>query len=53
MPLENLEEEGLEKNPKLELAQVKFLLSLPEYKNDASLKGKLLDAIKADSKFII
>lgn len=50
MPLENLEEEGLEKNPKLELAQIKFLLSLPEHKNDAALKTKLLDAIKADSE---
>ena len=51
MPLENLEEEGLEKNPKLELAQIKFLLSLPEHKNDSALKTKLLDAIKADSEF--
>lgn len=50
MPLENLEEEGLEKNPNLELAQTKFLLSLSEHKNDASLKTKLLDTIKADSE---
>lgn len=50
MPLENLEEEGLEKNPNLELAQTKFLLSLPEHKNDHSLKTKLLDAIKAESE---
>lgn len=50
MPLENLEEEGLEKNPNLELAQTKFLLSLPEHKNDQSLKTKLLDAIKGDSE---
>lgn len=50
MPLENLEEEGLEKNPNLELAQIKFLLSLPEHKNDTTLKTKLLDAIKADSE---
>lgn len=50
MPVENLEEEGLEKNPNLELAQTKFLLSLSEHKNDAALKTKLLDAIKAESE---
>jgi len=50
MPLENLEEEGLEKNPNLELAQTKFLLSLPEHKDDPNLKTKLLDAIKAESE---
>ncbi|RLU23768.1 hypothetical protein DMN91_003976 [Ooceraea biroi] len=49
MPLENLEEEGLEKNPNLELAQTKFLLSLPEHKDDPQLKAKLLDAIKTDN----
>ena len=50
MPLENLEEEGLAKNPKLELAQTKFLLSLPKHKNDAALKTKLMDVIKAESE---
>lgn len=50
MPLENLEDDGLEKNPNLELAQTKFLLSLPEHKNDEALKTKLMDAIKADSE---
>ena len=45
MPIENLEEEGLEKNPNLELAQTKFLLSLPEYKDDVALTCKLLDAV--------
>jgi len=50
MPLENLEEEGLEKNPNLELAQTKFLLGLREHVNDVHLKTKLLDAIKADSE---
>jgi len=50
MPLENLEEEGLEKNPNLELAQTKFLLGLREHVDDTSLKTKLLDAIKADSE---
>lgn len=50
MPLENLEEEGLEKNPNLELAQTKFLLGLREHTDDAHLKTKLLDAIKAESE---
>lgn len=49
MPAENLEEQGLEKNPKLELAQVKFLLSLPEHKNDQALRDQLLAAIKLDN----
>ncbi|KAH8288762.1 hypothetical protein KR054_009357 [Drosophila jambulina] len=49
MPAENLEEQGLEKNPNLELAQTKFLLTLAEYKQDAALKSKLLDAIRADN----
>ncbi|XP_058795294.1 26S proteasome non-ATPase regulatory subunit 6 [Phymastichus coffea] len=49
MPLENLEEEGLEKNPNLELAQTKFLLSLAEHKNDAALKNKLMDVIQAEN----
>uniref|UniRef100_T1JEI6 Oxysterol-binding protein n=1 Tax=Strigamia maritima TaxID=126957 RepID=T1JEI6_STRMM len=48
MPLENLEEEGLAKNPNLELAQWKFLLTLDTHKNDLTLKNKLLDAIKRD-----
>lgn len=50
MPLENLEEQGLEKNPNLELAQWKFLLSLSEHKDDKTLQNRLLDAIKHDSK---
>ncbi|XP_076175550.1 regulatory particle non-ATPase 7 [Ptiloglossa arizonensis] len=49
MPLEILEEDGLEKNPNLELPQTTFLLSLPENKNDPALKNKLLDAIKAEN----
>jgi 26S proteasome regulatory subunit N7 len=48
MPVENLEQEGLAKNPNLELAQFKFLLSSQQHKNDAELKQKLMDAIKAD-----
>uniref|UniRef100_A0A0K8TMF9 26S proteasome non-ATPase regulatory subunit 6 n=1 Tax=Tabanus bromius TaxID=304241 RepID=A0A0K8TMF9_TABBR len=49
MPMENLEEQGLEKNPNLELAQWKFLLTLGEYRNDSALKAKLLEAIKAEN----
>ncbi|XP_047394307.1 26S proteasome non-ATPase regulatory subunit 6-like [Sciurus carolinensis] len=35
MPLENLEEEGLPKNPDLRIAQLRFMLSLPEHRGDA------------------
>jgi len=49
MPLENLEEEGLEKNPNLDLALWKFLLSLPDHSGDAKLQSKLMEAIIADS----
>lgn len=49
MPTENMEEHSLEKNPNLELAQVKFLLTLPEYKNDIALSEKVLNAIKAEN----
>jgi len=50
MPIENMEDEGLEKNPKLELAQIKFLLTMKEYKNDKELSARLLDAIELESK---
>jgi hypothetical protein len=53
MPLENLEEEGLEKNPNLELALWKFLLSLPDHSGDAKLQSKLMEVIIADSKYIL
>nr|QBH74011.1 26S proteasome non-ATPase regulatory subunit [Thermobia domestica] len=46
MPLENLEKEGLEKNPNLQLAQWKFLLRQPDHKNDSDLRKKLLNAIQ-------
>ncbi|MBZ3872742.1 Sterol O-acyltransferase 2, partial [Sciurus carolinensis] len=36
MPLENLEEEGLPKNPDLRITQLLFLLSLPEHRGDAA-----------------
>jgi len=53
MPLENLEEEGLEKNPNLELALWKFLLSLPDHSGDAKVQSKLMEAIIAESKYIL
>ncbi|XP_076260936.1 regulatory particle non-ATPase 7 [Rhynchophorus ferrugineus] len=48
MPIENLEDQGLEKNPDLELAHYKFLLTLPEYRNDKTVHGKITEAIKKD-----
>jgi hypothetical protein len=53
MPLENLEEEGLEKNPNLELALWKFLLSLPDHSGDKKLQSKLMEAVVGDSKSYI
>lgn len=49
MPLENLEEEGLPKNPNLRIAQLKFLLT---HRQDAKVKSELMDAIKLNSEFI-
>uniref|UniRef100_A0A8W8LYS5 26S proteasome non-ATPase regulatory subunit 6 n=1 Tax=Magallana gigas TaxID=29159 RepID=A0A8W8LYS5_MAGGI len=48
MPIENLEEEGLEKNPNFEHAQWKFLLETDKYKNDVEIKKKLLAAVEAN-----
>jgi 26S proteasome regulatory subunit N7 len=47
MPVEDLSEEGLPKVPNLELAQIKFLLTLQP--NDATLKSKLLNEIKTNN----
>uniref|UniRef100_U5EX74 26S proteasome non-ATPase regulatory subunit 6 n=1 Tax=Corethrella appendiculata TaxID=1370023 RepID=U5EX74_9DIPT len=49
MPIENLEEHGLEKNPNLELAQLKFLLQQSEHSKDKGLCEKLLNAIKLEN----
>lgn len=46
MPSENLEEQGLEKNPNLELAQLKFMLSTDLNKNDQKQRTELITAIK-------
>uniref|UniRef100_A0A673L6T4 26S proteasome non-ATPase regulatory subunit 6 n=1 Tax=Sinocyclocheilus rhinocerous TaxID=307959 RepID=A0A673L6T4_9TELE len=49
MPLENLEEEGLPKNPNLRIAQLKFLLTLDDHRHDAEVKSELMDAIKLNN----
>ncbi|RXN04234.1 26S proteasome non-ATPase regulatory subunit 6 [Labeo rohita] len=49
MPLENLEEEGLPKNPNLRIAQLKFLLTLEDHRQDAKVKSELMDAIKLNN----
>lgn len=46
MPIEDLTEDGLAKNPNLELAQWKFLLTLPECTENKELKAKLLKAVQ-------
>jgi len=47
MPIENLEEEGLEKNPNFDHAQWKFLLETQRYKNDSNIKKKLLEVVES------
>ncbi|CAL1261039.1 unnamed protein product [Larinioides sclopetarius] len=49
MPIENLEAESLDKNPNLELAQLKFLLSSVEHQKDENLRCRLLEAIKGNN----
>jgi len=48
MPAENFQHEGLATNPDLELAQLKFLLSSEQHRNDVEIKQKLIDAIKSN-----
>jgi 26S proteasome regulatory subunit N7 len=47
MPVEDLSDEGLPKVPNLELAQLKFLITVQP--NDKALKEKLLNEIKANN----
>lgn len=50
MPAENLAEEGLLKNPDLQLSQWKFVLGTEKYKNDPQIKNQLMSAVTKDSK---
>ncbi|KAG8435867.1 hypothetical protein GDO86_007092, partial [Hymenochirus boettgeri] len=49
MPLENLEEEGLPKNPDLRIAQLKFLLSIREHREDVGLRGELMESVTGNN----
>lgn len=53
MPIENLEEEGLAKNPNLQLAQWKFLLTTDVNKDDKDIKQKTLEFIKEHSEYFL
>lgn len=46
MPIENFEVESLSKNPNLELAQYKYMLTTDAYRNDKKLANVFMDAIK-------
>ena len=46
MPVENLEEEGLPKNPNLQLAAWRFTLSSPDGKNKENIQRILLKEMK-------
>uniref|UniRef100_A0A8C4SWR6 26S proteasome non-ATPase regulatory subunit 6 n=1 Tax=Erpetoichthys calabaricus TaxID=27687 RepID=A0A8C4SWR6_ERPCA len=49
MPLENLEEEGLPKNPDLRIAQLKFLLTIDRHRDDVKVKEELMEAVKQNN----
>jgi len=49
MTAELLEEQGLEKNPDLHLAQLKFRLGLNDFKNDKDMTEELTKAIEKDN----
>ncbi|KAG2471493.1 PSMD6 ATPase, partial [Polypterus senegalus] len=49
MPLENLEEEGLPKNPDLRIAQLKFLLTIDGHRDDVKVKEELMEAVKQNN----
>lgn len=46
MPIENLEVESLAKNPNLELAQYKYMLTTDAYRNDKKLATIFMNSIK-------
>jgi 26S proteasome regulatory subunit N7 len=45
MPAENLEDESLAKNPKLELSQWKFMLTTDQFKDNIGIRDNLMTAI--------
>lgn len=53
MPLENLEEEGLEKIPDLRLAQWVFCFGLDKTSSQVkqALRGKIMKCIQEESKY--
>ena len=51
MPVESLEEEGLPRNPNLEIAQWKFTVINPDAVEKEVARKKLLDAIKENGKY--
>lgn len=54
MPLENLDEEGLPRNPDLQLAQLRFLLTVEnETVDKEAVWVKLLSAIKEKGIIIL
>ena len=53
MPVENLEDEGLPKNPNLEIEQWKYTLTAPHGANKEETATKLLNAIKENSKIVV
>lgn len=52
MPIENLADEGLAKNPDLDIAQWKFMLATEKYKNDPQVKNDMMTAITKDRKYL-
>ena len=50
MPVENLEEEGLKKIPDLEVAQLKFLLTLEEDIDRNEVKKRIIQLIEEKGK---
>lgn len=52
MPIENMADEGLAKNPDLQLAQWKFMLTTDKYKSDHQIKNQTMTSITKDSKLL-
>jgi len=46
MPVEGLAEQGLERNPDLDVAQWKFLLGTEQHKNDTNVRNDLMRVIR-------